>query len=294
MLSEPAGATVYVDGRAKGATPLEVEALSPGDHRIRIEKDGYLENSRLVSVAPGQSHSVQVKLTSDQGSRYAAASQVEQGGGGGGGGGKKALLIGLGVAAAGAGAYFAFHKSNKAPTVSAASANPTTALAAVTSVAFSVQASDPDGDSLTYTWNFGDGSTGTGASPTHVYPSAGSFNVSVTVSDGKASASGNTSVTVKSVSGTWSGNLAGFTGTFFTWNLARNGTTITGNYSDTVNGSGPASGSVSAPNNVLLRNMVPRFRVGNWSGTLDASLDHINGSVDWFSGGVRSFSLTRR
>ena len=42
----------------------------------------------------------------------------------------------------------------------------------------------PTGQTLTiYAWNFGDNSTGTGVSPTHVYSTAGTFTVSLTVTD---------------------------------------------------------------------------------------------------------------
>ncbi len=44
--------------------------------------------------------------------------------------------------------------------------------------------SDPDGDALTFAWNFGDGNSATGMMPAHTYISAGSFQVSLTVSDG--------------------------------------------------------------------------------------------------------------
>lgn len=43
--------------------------------------------------------------------------------------------------------------------------------------------SDPDGDVLTFAWDFGDGNTGTGATPAHTYAAAGSYNVTLRVTD---------------------------------------------------------------------------------------------------------------
>jgi PKD repeat protein len=43
--------------------------------------------------------------------------------------------------------------------------------------------SSPQGKALTYAWNFGDNTTGTGVSPTHTYSSAGTYAVSLTVTD---------------------------------------------------------------------------------------------------------------
>jgi PKD repeat protein len=43
---------------------------------------------------------------------------------------------------------------------------------------------DADGDPLTYTWDFGDGAAGSGTGPSHTYSAAGTFNVTVTASDG--------------------------------------------------------------------------------------------------------------
>ncbi len=43
---------------------------------------------------------------------------------------------------------------------------------------------DPEGDPLTFGWSFGDGSTAAGSRATHVWGSAGTFTVSLTVSDG--------------------------------------------------------------------------------------------------------------
>ncbi|HXH05443.1 MAG TPA: PKD domain-containing protein, partial [Vicinamibacterales bacterium] len=57
--------------------------------------------------------------------------------------------------------------------------------------------SDPDGDALGYAWAFGDGATGTGQRPLHVYASAGTFEVTLTVTDGRGgSATATTVVTV--------------------------------------------------------------------------------------------------
>ena len=56
------------------------------------------------------------------------------------------------------------------------------------SVAFSARATDPLGRALTYRWNFGDydsGSIGTGTAPAHTYAAAGTYQATVTVSDGQ-------------------------------------------------------------------------------------------------------------
>jgi PKD repeat protein len=43
--------------------------------------------------------------------------------------------------------------------------------------------SDPDGTIVSYAWDFGDSGTGTGVSPTHTYAAAGTYTVSLTVTD---------------------------------------------------------------------------------------------------------------
>ena len=57
-------------------------------------------------------------------------------------------------------------------------------MTAETTVNFDASASaDPDGDIVSWTWDFGDGDSGSGSSVDHVYAGAGSYNVSLTVTD---------------------------------------------------------------------------------------------------------------
>jgi hypothetical protein len=50
-------------------------------------------------------------------------------------------------------------------------------------------ARDADGDALSFTWRFGDGGTATSETATHVYETAGSFSVELSISDGEATVS---------------------------------------------------------------------------------------------------------
>ena len=60
---------------------------------------------------------------------------------------------------------------------------PFSAVAGQSVVFSSAGSSDPDGSISSYSWNFGDGSTSSSANPSHIYPNAGSYNVSLTVVD---------------------------------------------------------------------------------------------------------------
>jgi len=64
--SDPAGASVYVDGRLAGQTPLTLPAIDAGVHRVRLLRLGYLENSRLVTVKSGSHATLRARLTSPQ------------------------------------------------------------------------------------------------------------------------------------------------------------------------------------------------------------------------------------
>ena len=208
VISEPAGANVYVDGKLAGQTPLQMSALEPGDHRVRVSKDGYLENARIVTVSTADTKLVSVKLTPHTGSDTAAMEQVSGTGGGGGGGSKKWLWIGLAGGGAAA-AAIALMPRNKPPSAGTIAVSPGTGIGmnGITTYTFTSSASDPDGDALTYNWNFGDNTTGSGSAPTKIFNVAGTYNVTVSISDGKESVTApGASVTVgPSLTGSWTG-----------------------------------------------------------------------------------------
>jgi PKD repeat protein len=136
--------------------------------------------------------------------------------------------------------------------------------------------SDPDGTIASYAWNFGDGTTGTGQRTTKVYSSAGNFTVTLEVSDGKKSATASGSVTIRNLNGTWRGTILGFFP--FSFNLTQSGSAISGTYFD-EDGPGTVTGSVSAPLAVRLTVIQPGFPLFTFTGTTDAAINVITGTV---------------
>jgi len=61
---------------------------------------------------------------------------------------------------------------------------------------FTSTSSDPDGSIASYSWTFGDGGTSTAANPSHAYTAAGSYTVSLRVTDNQGAQSTTTSKTV--------------------------------------------------------------------------------------------------
>jgi PKD repeat protein len=109
---------------------------------------------------------------------------------------------------------------------------PGVALVAATSVAFSADATDPDGDTLTYDWNFGDGTSATNAGPStqHVFGSAGTLAVALTVRDPRgASAILHTPVVGVTLTGTWRGCALSGTGVQ-TYEIDQSGAGVAGTY----------------------------------------------------------------
>ena len=86
-------------------------------------------------------------------------------------------------------------EANTAPEITSLTANPQSGEAPL-EVAFDVEATDADGDDLTYEWDFGDGATSDEEDPVHTYTEPGTYEATVTVSDGTDSATDSVTIEV--------------------------------------------------------------------------------------------------
>ncbi|MFH2128631.1 MAG: PEGA domain-containing protein [Pseudomonadota bacterium] len=63
VTSEPAGAQVWISSYTpKGVTPLSKDKVLSGRHRITVRKQGYYEQARMVTIAPGKPATLDFKL----------------------------------------------------------------------------------------------------------------------------------------------------------------------------------------------------------------------------------------
>ena len=58
----PADVTIYVDGKKVGTSPLLVSELLIGEHKVRLEKEGYAKQEKTVQIAEGQEHMLEYTL----------------------------------------------------------------------------------------------------------------------------------------------------------------------------------------------------------------------------------------
>src|SRR5207245_357144 len=144
-------------------------------------------------------------------------------------------------------------------TVSAANQAPTAAFTSSCSglsCSFTSTSSDPDGTIASYSWTFGDGGTSTLQNPSHSYAAAGTYPVTLTVTDNQG-ATGSTpgSVTVSAANqppiASGSANCTGLTCNFistssdpdgsitaYSWTFGDGGTSTAQNPSHTYAGAG--------------------------------------------------------
>jgi hypothetical protein len=243
--------TVSVTTNTVGrAAVAQLNPLSSGAIQIQVQAS----YQGQVATATIQQANFTTAAEAAQAGR--TASQGASSGSPGSGGMSTAAKVGLiGGAAAGAAAGgLALSQSggdggrgNSPPAISGITSNTTIGLQSATVMSFSSRAGDPDGDPLTYQWNFGDGETATGDQVSHVYQSSGVFTVTLTASDGQASATSQTSVTIRNVTGRWVGRVicppgrcaGGATEFAITIDAVQSGTNVSGSSSQQFPGSPP-------------------------------------------------------
>jgi hypothetical protein len=94
--------------------------------------------------------------------------------------------------------------TNNAPVITSATITPNVALIGLdTPITLQVQASDADNDSLTYLWEFPDGSRSDQRVLTRTFQLGGTWNIRVTVSDGRTSTSSQATLEMKTMAGSW-------------------------------------------------------------------------------------------
>ncbi len=64
VMSEPSSATVSLDGKVVGVTPLLIKEVLAGEHAIEISKTGYIESTQRVTVKGNEITDVNIRLTS--------------------------------------------------------------------------------------------------------------------------------------------------------------------------------------------------------------------------------------
>jgi hypothetical protein len=62
MSSTPSGATLFVDEREVGTTPITVSSLATGSHRVRLELEDYEPHRGSVEIRAGETHTIEQPL----------------------------------------------------------------------------------------------------------------------------------------------------------------------------------------------------------------------------------------
>ena len=78
ITSDPAGARVTVNGVGWGATPVVIRHLPPGPKTIRVTKDGYIADQRVVSLSGASAASVQLRLRRSPARPVASSTDIRQ------------------------------------------------------------------------------------------------------------------------------------------------------------------------------------------------------------------------
>ena len=185
-------AAVTVNPIASGAVQLQVSAAFQGQTAAAaIAQSNFATAAQAAAAGAGATGGAGGGAGTAAGGGGGAGTGTATGaaaGGGTGGGLGTAGIVGAvagGVGAAAAGVALTRDPA-PAPPVAALRVTPNgVGMAGLTEYRFDASgSSDPNQDVLTYSWDFGDGGRGTGTTFTHIYAAAGTYEVTLTVSDG--------------------------------------------------------------------------------------------------------------
>jgi hypothetical protein len=300
LSTDPTGAAVFLDGQPKGVTPLSIPGVPAGEHRVRVVKNGFLEQMRVVSVTAGGREDVALRMT--QGAAASPAPEAQPGGEGWTT--KKKAIVGGGVAAAILGIVLIAgggdsEPDNAAPTPGTISISPSgLGIAGITNYGFTAQGStDPENAPLTYAWNFGDGATGSGPTANHIFANGGNFTITLNVSDGTSSATATTTLTVADMNGTWV-SIKGQPGTGGAGierriRFEQSGANLGGTYRISVSpgNTGRVTGRLSPPRRIEFEAVLKDPNTGQQLG-FEYFLGEIGSDVTTFTGFGRGYLLT--
>ena len=62
VITKPQGARVIVDDIGRGSAPATIRHLAAGTKRIRVIKDGYVSEERVISFSPGRGQTIAIAL----------------------------------------------------------------------------------------------------------------------------------------------------------------------------------------------------------------------------------------
>ena len=183
-------AAVTVNPLASGAVQLQVSAAFQGQAATAaIVQTNVATAAAAGGTAGGAAGTAGTGGGTGGGAGGATGAAAGGGAGGGLGAGGVVGIVAGSVGAAVAGVAVA-RDADPAPPVAAFRISPNgLGMAGLTEYRFDGSgSSDPNRDALTYAWDFGDGDRGSGVTATHVYRTPGTFDVTLTVSDGSAEA----------------------------------------------------------------------------------------------------------
>ena len=62
IVSTPRDAEVIIDGKSYGKTPLSIEKILEGEHKVILKKEGYSSSNKTIDISEGKSESLQITL----------------------------------------------------------------------------------------------------------------------------------------------------------------------------------------------------------------------------------------